>query len=127
MRLDEFLWEALTNDATVSGLVVARVYPQKLPQSPTLPAATYQIVSRVPTEANTELFDCRVQIDCWAGTYAGASTLAAAVLAALRFYRKSDGGNTLLSVYDSNYIDDYDDDREIYRVIVDVIAIYHES
>ncbi|MEZ4684198.1 MAG: DUF3168 domain-containing protein [Caldilineaceae bacterium] len=127
MRLDELLFEALTNDATVVGLVTARVYPHKLPQSPTLPAVTYQLVSRVPTEANTELFDCRVQLDCWSGTYAGATTLAIAVLNALRFYRKGDGGNTLLSIYDSNYIDDYDDEREIYRVIVDVIAMYHES
>jgi len=125
--LDEFLWEALTDDATVAALVVARVYPQKLPQTPTLPAVTYQIVSRVPTEANTELFECRVQLDCWSTTYTGASSLAAAVLGALRFYRKSAGGNTLLSIYDTNYIDDYDDDREIYRVIADVNAFYHES
>jgi len=109
------------------GLVVARVYPQKLPQSPTLPSITYGIVSRVPTEANTELFDCRIQLDCWASSYAGASTLATATLNALRYYRKSDAGNTLLSIYDSNYLDDYDDEREIWRVIIDVIAMYHES
>lgn len=127
MRLDEFLFAALTADATVGGLVVARVYPQKMPQSPTLPAITYQIVSRVPTEANTELFECRVQIDCWAATYAGASALAIAALKALRFYRRGDGGNTLLSIYDSNYIDGYEDEREVWRTIVDVIAMYHES
>lgn len=127
MRLDEFIFAALTGDATVAGLVVARVYPQKLPQSPTLPALTYGIVSRVPTEANTELFDCRIQLDCWASSYAGASVLATATLNALRYYRKSDAGNTLLSIYDSNYLDDYDDEREIWRVIVDVIAMYHES
>ncbi len=127
MRLDEFIFAALTEDATVAGLVAARVYPQKLPQSPTLPAITYGIVSRVPTEANTELFDCRIQLDCWASSYAGATALALATLSALRYYRKSDAGNTLLSIYDSNYIDDYDDEREIWRVIVDVIAMYHES
>lgn len=127
MRLDEILFAALTADATVGGLVVARVYPQKMPQSPTLPAITYSIVSRVPTDANTEIFECRIQLDCWASTYAGASALAVATLKALRFYRASAGGNTLLSIYDSNYIDGYEDEREIWRTIVDVIAIYHES
>jgi hypothetical protein len=127
MRLDEFVFAALTADATVAGLVGTRVYPQKLPQSPTLPAITYSIVSRVPTEANTELFECRLQIDTWATSYAGSNALAIATLKALRYYRRADGGNTLLSIYDSNYIDGYEDEREIWRTIVDVIAIYHES
>lgn len=127
MSLGEFLFTALTADATVGGLVVARVYPQKMPQSPTLPAITYSIVSRVPTDANTELVECRIQLDCWASTYASSSALAVATLQALRFYRASDGGNTLLSIYDSNYIDGYEDEREIWRTIIDVIAMYHES
>lgn len=127
MRLDELLFAALTNDATVAGLVAARVYPQKLPQSPTLPAITYQIISRVPTEANTELFDIRLQLDSWATTYAGSQALAGAALSALRFYRQSAGGNTILSIYDANQSDAYEDEREIWRAIVDVIVIYHES
>lgn len=127
MTLAEFIFEALTDDATVGGLVAARVYPQKLPQSPTLPAISYFVVSRVPTEANTELLEYRLQMDCWASTYAGSTALAIAALKALRFYRKGDGGNTLLSIYDSNYQDAYEDEREIWRVIVDVIAMYHES
>jgi hypothetical protein len=73
------------------------------------------------------LFECRLQIDTWATSYAGSNALAIATLKALRFYRRSDGGNTLLSIYDSNYIDGYEDEREIWRTIVDVIAIYHES
>lgn len=128
MRLDEFLFEALTEDATVGGLVAERVYPRKLPQTPTLPAISYSIISDVPNmESNTELSDVRIQLDCWAATYAGSRALAIAAKQALRFYRKSDGGNTVLSIYEANQRDDDDDERQIYRQIVDVIAMYHES
>lgn len=127
MRLDEFLLEALTENATVAGLVGTRVYPHKLPQSPTLPAVTYRIISQPPTEANTELFEARIQLDCWGGTYAASAALAVAVPKALRFYRKSDGGNTVLSIYDANKGETYEDEREIWRTIIDMMAMYHES
>lgn len=127
MRLDEFIFAALTGDATVAGLVVARVYPRKLPQTPTYPSIVYSIISDVPTEANTELSDVRIQLDCWSATYAGSRVLATAVKRALRYYRRSDAGNTVLSIYDANQRDDDDDERQIYRQIVDMIAMYHES
>lgn len=127
MRLDEFVWAALTGDATVAGLVVARVYPRKLPQSPTLPAITYTIIDDVATEANTELTDARIQLDCWSSTYAGSRVLATAVKRALRYYRRSHEGNTVLSIHEVNQRDDDDDERQIYRQILDVIAMYHES
>lgn len=127
MRLDEFIFAALTDDATVGGLISDRCYPRKLPQSPTLPAITYSIISDVPTDANTQLSDVRIQLDCWATTYAGSRVLAIAAKNALRYYRKSDGGNTVLSIYEANQRDDDDDERQIYRQIVDVIAMYHES
>jgi hypothetical protein len=66
-------------------------------------------------------------LDCWSATYAGSRVLAIAAKAALRFYRKSAGGNTVLSIYEANQRDDDDDERQIYRQIVDVIAMYHES
>lgn len=127
MRLDEFLFTALTNDGTVAGLVSTRVYPHKLPQSPTLPAVTYRIISQVPTEANTELFDARIQLDCWGATYAASAALGVAVPQALRYYRKSAGGNTVLSIYDANKGESYEDEREIWRTIIDMMAMYHES
>lgn len=127
MRLDEFVFAALTDDAAVGAIISDRCYPRKLPQSPTLPAITYSIITEVPTEANTQLSDCRIQLDCWAMTYTGSRALAVAAKNALRYYRRSDGGNTVLSIYEANQQDDDDDERQIYRQIVDVIAMYHES
>lgn len=127
MLLGDLIYSRLTGDSNVNALTSTRVYPYHLPQSPTLPAVTYQIISRVPTEANTEIFETRLQLDCWASTYDGAHTLANLVQSSLRFYRVQDGDNNMiLSIYDANQGDAYDDEQEIWRVIVDVIAIVHE-
>ncbi len=128
MLLGDMLYTRLTTDASLTGTLSTRVYPDHLPQSPTLPAVSYAIVSRVPTESNTQIFETRVQFDCWATTYDTAHALANLVQKSLRFYRKSDGsGNRILSIYDANQGDAYDDEQEIWRVIVDVIAIVYES
>ncbi|HMR01769.1 MAG TPA: DUF3168 domain-containing protein [Candidatus Competibacter phosphatis] len=128
MLLGDLLYTRLTTDATLTATLSTRVYPYKLPQSPTLPAATYQIISRAPTESNTQIFETRVQLDCWASTYDAAHALANLVQSSLRFYRKTDDdGNRILSIYDANQGDAYDDDQEIWRVIVDVIATVYEA
>lgn len=125
--LGDMLYTRLTTDSTLTAMLSTRVYPYKLPQSPTVPAVTYQIISRVPTESNTQIFETRVQLDCWATIYDDAHTLANLVQKSLRFYRKTDGnGNRILSIYDANQGDGYDDDQEIWRVIVDVIATVYE-
>lgn len=128
MMLGDLLYARLTADSAVSTLVDDRVYPLHLPQSPTLPALTYQVISRVPTEANTEIFEVRIQFDCWSSNYDQAQTLAVAIKRSLRFYRQADNDdNMILSIYDANQSDGYEDEQEIWRVIVDVIAIVYES
>lgn len=126
MLLGDLLYARLTTDATLTATLGLRVYPDHLPQSPTLPAVTYQVISRVPTEANTQIFDVRIQLDCWAATYDAAHALANLVQKSLRFYRQSQGGNLILSIYDANQNDTYDDTQEIWRVIVDMIAMVYE-
>lgn len=127
MMLGDLLYTRLTTDATLTATLGLRVYPYHLPQTPTVPALTYQIVSRVATESNTQIFETRVQFDCWATTYDAAHALANLVQKSLRFYRKTDGdGNRILNIYDANQGDAYDDDQEIWRVIVDMIAIVYE-
>lgn len=126
--IGDMLYSRLTTDATLTGTLSTRVYPDHIPQSPTLPAVSYNIVSRVPTESNTQIFETRVQLDCWASTYDGAHAVANLVQKSLRFYRKTDGnGNRILSIYDANQGDQYDDEQEIWRVIVDVIVTVYEA
>lgn len=128
MWLGDMLNARLVSVPAIKAQIDTRIYPGHLPQSPTLDALTYQIISRAPTESNTQIFETRVQIDCWAKTYNRAHALATLVQKALRFYGQTDGsGNRIISMYDANQSDDYEDGQELWRVSVDMIAIVFES
>lgn len=100
-----------------SGGVSQRVYPLKLPQSPTYPAISYQRVSNTGTNGSTPLRQTRYQINCWASTYAGTQTIAAAIKTAFEEY--TEGAIKMSLVV--NEIDDYEDEVDVYRTIIDVI------
>lgn len=72
----------LLDEAAIAGLVVTRVFPLRLPQKPTLPAIVIQRVSDV-REAHLRginaLSKARYQVDCWAQTHDGATSLGAYV------------------------------------------------
>lgn len=127
MQLGDMLYTRLTTDATLTARLSTRVYPWHLPQSPTYDAVAYQIVSWVPTDANVEISEVRIQLDCYASTYALASSLAGLVRKSLRYYRRSDGsGNRILNIYDANQRDAYEDDPVVWRAIVEMIAMVYE-
>ena len=56
---------------------VGATYPVSLPANPTLPSTTYRFVSGVQyrSESGNTLTRRRLQVDCWATTYAAACTL----------------------------------------------------
>lgn len=84
-------WRAiLLADAAVAAVVVARVYPQVLPQKPVLPAVTYQEISGSSDLVNdgpSGLASARVQFNCWADNADAAYALGLKVKAALDGYR----------------------------------------
>jgi hypothetical protein len=85
-NFEESLFSALTNDAGVSALVSARVYPMSLPQKPTYPAISYQVIADEEHPAmsvNVDTRTVRVQVSCWATSYSGVKSLANAVKSAL--------------------------------------------
>ena len=127
MSLVEMLRSRLSSDAAVSALVSGRIYPRKLPQTPTYPSITYSLISRVPTESNTDIFEYRVQFDCWGATYAASQDLADKLLISLRHYRASSGTDRILQTYDANQRDDDDDDLEVFRQIVDIFVLFLEG
>lgn len=76
----------LIANATVLGLVSTRIYPDRLPQSPTLPALVYNLVSGMDEPHLNGLVGVahtRVQIDAYATTRIAANALATAVRDAL--------------------------------------------
>ena len=60
----------------------ARIYPAVVTQGESLPYITHQLISCVPVNVAggaTSTQSTRIQVDCWAASYDGARTLAAAV------------------------------------------------
>lgn len=82
MDMQGALRARITGAATSAG---SRVYWVERPQLAALPAVTLQIISDLRPQhlkGFDDLRDTRVQIDCWADTYAAVTTLKEAVLAA---------------------------------------------
>jgi len=128
MSIDSELYTRLTNDAGISALVSAKVYPVQLPQDVVLPAIVYFKVSGPRLHhlgGASGRAHARFQIDSWAATPLAAKNLADAV-------RSSLGGftGTLTAIKASikldNERDDYEDGILAYRVIQDYIINHTE-
>lgn len=117
----------LLADATVASLVSTRIYPNVLPQSVTLPAIVYSVISDVPELSfdgaiEDTLASVRMQIDCYArpvgsGAYGQVHQVAAAVKAVI--------GNLSAPGFNANYEtmrDLYDDQTRYHRVSMDFIV-----
>lgn len=88
----------------VSTLLGARVYPDRLPQGATLPAAVYHLISlqeEVDLAGLTGVGHARVQVDAWAATRLAANALALAIRDALA---TSGGRGTWGTVYVSGCV-----------------------
>ena len=112
---------ALAENAGVSSIVSTRIYPLKLPQNPTYEAISYQRISNTGQDGTSTLRQSRWQINCWASTYGEAQALATAVKDALEEYvaiSETPGINMARVV---NELDDWDEESDVYRVMIDVI------
>jgi len=121
--LEPNIFSVLTGDAAVSALVGTRVYPIKLPHEPTYPAITYSRVASEKVNAfdgYKGLEDARIQVDCWASTYAQAKDLAEKVISAMI-------NATPFKARVASDTDLYDDDTGTYRVSVDFYIWYQTT
>lgn len=109
----------------VTAIIGTRLHPLKLPQSPTLPALTYQRIGGPHTHAMGEASGLAypiIQLTSWAETYAEAKTLAAAVQAALDGQSCGTGGVAELQ----NDIDLVDPETGWYYVAADYQIAHQE-
>lgn len=84
----------LVGNAGVAALVATRIYPEVMPQDVTLPAATYQLIDRNevvarPDKATLRLIRGRIQVDCYATSYAGVKAVEAAVIQAMYGFNRT--------------------------------------
>lgn len=125
--------------AGTSALVGSRVYPLRLPQGPTYPAVRYQVIGAPRTHLMGDTPDAsqwvhsRVQVDCYAVTYAGAHALAFQVRMALSRWSGSAGGLAVESVFLGAERDEdeptlvHHGEQGLYRVTMDFIVHYQEA
>ncbi len=113
----------------ISTLVSNRVFPFSRRQGSTLPAITVQRIGGAPEVADdgeAGIEEVRMQVDCWATTYAGARELSRAVRDRLSTFRGTTGGVDFLHVE----LDNDQDLREsganaaeyLYRVSLDFLV-----
>lgn len=95
--------DLLKADSGVGAIASDRIRPGRRLQGEALPSIVVNVISGEPVDTDDGpsgadpdvLIDGRLQVDCWADTYAGARNLASAVRAALRGYSTADTGTGL--------------------------------
>lgn len=85
MSLESDLRAYLLTQTGVTDLVSTRIYPNRLPDGPTLPAVVYQRIStnHALASGNVPLVRARIQVDAWAERYEDVSAIGAALHTAL--------------------------------------------
>ncbi len=124
------LYTYLVAQAGITSIVSTRVYPVILPQKPVYPAITYNDDDSNYTESfdgQTDHVQSIFQLDAWSKTYAGATTLGAAISAALKNKSGSFGGIIIQRcTVLSGPITVYEDSVEAYRQTY-IFSIWHNE
>jgi hypothetical protein len=123
----------LGSQAAISNSVGSRIYPQELPQRPTLPAITYNQVSAVRVRdlsGPAHKSRTRVSFSCWANTFLQAHQIADALRQTLDdFYGTSWGDVEVGHISLDNEFDLFEEEAGtvgIYRVVQDYIIAHLE-
>lgn len=128
--IHEAVYSRLKNNAGVSAIVAARVYPQKASQGVTLPCVVYQ---RIGTSDRllfhsgvTKTALSRFQVDCWAKTPAVALQLSQAVVSCLHGWAGTESGETIYYSQVVDTQDGFDLESGEYVIPVDVEILHKE-
>lgn len=87
--IGKVIYDLLSNDGTVSGLVSTRIFPDTVPQNTSFPYISYTVISTLPTDAKdgaSRLDVVNVQVDIYSRDYSTTQDIAAGVRAALDRY-----------------------------------------
>ena len=130
MSLEAALFSRLTAVAGVTALVSQRVYPVQLPQNPTLPAVTYEVLSerRLNTfRGPLGLPGTLMRVCSWGLTYAAAKDLARQVRLALDGWQGTSSGETVQASILERQQDLYEDEVQVHRVAAEYRFWWNES
>jgi hypothetical protein len=128
--ITEALYEKLSTTAGLTSLVSTRIYPDLMPQSPTLPAVTYQMISNVREERHrgqTGDSRPRFQLTCWAATALAAAAVAAQVRLAVMAMSGTIESVVISGVWNAGESRGYEPDTQRYFAAVDVFVAHKEA
>lgn len=131
MSLESSLFTFITGDAVIGPLIGTRMYPMKLPQSPTLPAMSYfRVTSGQEYELEGQevgVRPARFQFDCWdkePNGYEGILALGAAVRARLSGYMGAMGADTVQGIMIEDEMDLYEAETQIWHRVIEAVIWY---
>lgn len=128
MSFETELIDRLEADSGIGAIADDRIYPDRLPNTPVLPALVWQQISGVRVyhlSGPSGRAEPRYQIDCWGSTKTQAKALSAAVRSSLSgFNGKLTTVRAVIKL--DNERDDYDETIKAYRVILDFLASHTE-
>lgn len=136
MALEADLYNFLSNEASITALVSTRIFPVRVPQAQTTkPCITYTRISgqRIRDfDGEVGIENPRIQIDCWANTFASAFSVADAVRLKLDGKRGNINSNFLYGCYlddeRHSFVTPKDaSDKGVYRISVDYIFWHTET
>lgn len=117
----------------ITDIVDYRIYPQKLPQNPTLPAITFNQVSAVRAyqlSGPAGKARRRISINCWGTTYKSASELAEVVRGVLEPFDGYWADTNIGHIQLDNEFDLFEEEAGttgVYRVVQDYIIAHLEG
>lgn len=124
MSLESDIRTYLLGRPGISGIIGTRMYFQKLPKNPTLPAITLRQLSAPRSythDGDSNFTRSRIQFTCWDLTYDGIKTLASAMLAELSGFRGAVGSTEVYSSFIDIQPDDLEPDTKFYYLPLDAM------
>ena len=132
MHINDALYSYLSTYAGLTALTSNRIYPDNLPQNPTLPAITYVQLSGNRIHAfqqDTGLTYPTYQFTCWGTSRKSAKTTATELRKALQNYNGLMGGASGVNVSGVLILDesdDFDSETKLYNTYLD-FEIWHQE
>lgn len=129
MTIEEGLVAYVLAQTAIAALIDTRIMPSPLRQDVPLPAISYQLISvrdDILHDGPQGLPDARIQLDCWADTYAAAKALAAVVKETVHAHRGMMGTVNVQRAKVENVVDGFEPNTGRQRVIIDALLMYQE-
>jgi hypothetical protein len=119
--LEEAIYLKLVNDTNITGAVDKRIYPNKLPNSPTLPAIRYNKISenKIRGFSSIQVSQSRMQFTCCGSSFSDSKNVAKKIFDCLDNFSGLISDFEIKCIYLINEFDYYSDESAMYLTVAD--------